>query len=352
MNQYKLFTGKAYSFALNKEIKEGTNYDLIVKILSDFDESLKPISIADSGSNESYDEYLITSEESLFTLKLSLDEDSPILSKEIDFLKQNRSIITPKYYTSGKIKVGANVLYLLSSYEDGFSVDDFGLGYIDQNLHPFLCCLVGFNKLKTETTPEQYFDFLFKNFSIKSGSEFLIENISDNYNINDINNAFDSIESEIREGCDFDIINGEDTCHGFLSKRNIITRDSFFKFRNPSFIFKGNKLYDFSFLLVSLGLYGRDYAYAVKRYCDLFQIDFKENKTKIDHCAKIASAVYFYKLFFDFLVEESLFLNSRPEKTLNLVSDYTNSSYHLRRLSCYGEVSDIIEKTITRQVSE
>ena len=352
MNSYKLFSGKAYAIPMDKELKNGPNYDLILRILSKFDANLKAEKITDIGSNESFDEYLITTKDKLYNLKLSLDENSPSLSKEIAFLKENESIITAKLYTSGKIKVGASVLYLITSHENGLSVDDFGLGYIDENLYPFLCCLVGFNKLKTTTTAEQYLDSLFNDFSIKSGSDFLIENISSNYDIDSINKAFDSIESEIRENCDSSIINGDATCHGFLSKRNIITKNSFFKFKNPSFAFKGNKFYDFSFLLVSLGVYGRDYAYAVKKYSDLFKIAYNKNKTEIDHCTKIASGVYFYKLFFDFLIEESLFLNSRPEKTLSLISDYTNSSYHLKRLSCYGEVSDIIEKTITRQVSD
>ena len=352
MNPYKLFSGKAFTIPMDKELKDGPNYDLILKILSHFDEAIEAEKITYIGSNESFDEYLISTKDKLYNLKLSLDESSPVLSREIRFLKENESIVISKFYTSGKIKVGVPVLYLLASHEDGLSVDDFGLSYIDDNLYPFLCCSSGFNKLKTETTAEEYLEFLFKNFSIKNSSDFLIENISNNYDIADIKKAFDSIESEIRESCNLDILSGDSTCHGFFSKRNIISRNSFFKFKNPSFSFRGNKLYDFSFLLVSLGVYGRDYAYALKKYCDLFHIDYKENKINFDHCTKIASGVFFYKLFFDFLIEESLFLNSRPEKTLSLISDYSNSSNHLKRLSCYDEVSAIIEKTITRQVSE
>lgn len=351
MNSYKLFSGKAYTIPVDKELKEGPNYDLVLKIFSEFDKDLEIKNISDVGSNESFDEYLVTTEEKLYDLKVSLDENCEALSSEINFLKENKSIVTARYYSSGKVKVGMPVLYLLSSFEDGLGIDDLGVSYIDQNTYPFLCCLAGFNKLETKRTAEEYFDFVFKNFCVKNGSDFLLDNISSNYNIEDINKAFDSIESEIRGGCDFGIVKGDATCHGFLSARNITSRDSFFKFKNPSFSFKGNKFYDFSFLMVSLGLYGRDYAYSVKKYCDLFQISFKDNKDEIDHCTKIASGVYFYKLFFDFLIEESLFLNSRPEKTLNLISDYTSSSYHLKRLSCYGEVSDIIDKTITRQVS-
>ena len=197
MNQYELFAGKAYSFALNKEIKEGPNYDLIVKILSDFDESLKPVSIVDSGSNESYDEYLITSEESLFTLKVSLDKDCQVLKNEINFLKENKSLITPKYYSSGLIKSNFSVLFLLTSFEKGLDIDDLGVSYIDSNIKSLLFSLYAFNKLKTSITPEEYFNYFFDNFSVKNGSDFLIENISNNHNIEDIYYVFDQIKDEI-----------------------------------------------------------------------------------------------------------------------------------------------------------
>ena len=352
MNQYKLFAGKAYSFALNKEIKEGPNYDLIVKILSDLDGSLKPISIVDSGSNESYDEYLITSEESLFTLKVSLDKNCQALKNEINFLKENKSLITPKYYSSGLIKSNFSVLFLLTSFEKGLDIDDLGVSYIDSNIKSLLFSLYAFNKLKTSITPEEYFNYFFDNFSVKNGSDFLIENISNNHNIEDIYYVFDQIKDEILSSYRPDIMSGNDTCHGFLSKRNVISRNSVFKFKNLNFTFKGNRLYDFSFLLVSLGLNGRDYSYAIKKYCDSFDLVFKETKPLIDHCTKIASGIYLYKLFFDFLIEESLFLNSRPEKVLSLISDFSNASLHLNRLSCCGSVSEIAETIISKQASD
>lgn len=356
MDSYELFAGKAYTFPLDGALEEGANYDLVLRILSDYDNNLTPNKVTDVGSNESYDEYRIECEERLYTLKISLDKDCQILKSEINFLKENRdndrSALIPKYYHSGLIKLGSPVLFLLSSYEDGFSLDDLGLAEVENNLYSFFVSLYNFRKLDTKRTPEEYFNLFFDNFSIENGSEFLISNIKDIYNFEEINAAFREIREEILSTYNPKIIGGDTTCHGFLSKRNIITRNSLFKFKNPSFTFKGNKFFDLAFALVSVGLSARDRAISLKFYCDALKIEFSENREQIDHCIHIASAIYFYKLFFDFLIEECLFQNSRPERVLSLISDYSNSSSCLRNLSCYGSVNNILDRTITRQIKE
>lgn len=352
MNPSQLFSGRAYVFNSERKLSpKDSHYDLVCKVLSQSLLKLKPDTIIDVGGNENFDEFKITSEDLMYTLKLSLDEDCEILKSEIDFLKSNKSPIIPTYYDSGVARIGMPIMFLLSSYENGFSIDDFGISSVVSNCDSFLYTLKRFNSLKSSNTFDDYLDKIFTWFSTKESSQFLEKSISSFHNMDEINNVFKLLEQEAKN-LSSSIKIDKDCCHGNLCKENLVTKYGLYKTKNTSFTFMGDALFDLSFFCVSSGFSLNMSLFFLKKYCELNSLDFAKEKPNFDLYNKVSCCVFYSKIFFEFLVEESIFVTSRPEKLVESSIKISSSFARIKSLSCGSEISKTIQKIITRPITQ
>lgn len=351
MNQHQLFSGRAFNFHINKKLdKDDVSAELLDKLTKSINFDLSLDEIVNIGGNESFDEFKITSYDKLYSLKISLDKDCKFLNNEISFLKNNDSALTNKHIDSGVKKIGVDVLYLLSSFEDGDDCNSLGRRYFIDNSVSFLFTLKQISKLKSNSSFDEYLDLFFNEYSVIHGSDFLKNNISSFYNIDDIEFIFKEIEEEARLLYSSVDNKNDQTCHGNLNYLNVITRYGLFKFKNFNFCFLGNKFFDFCFFVISLGLSKVNVILFYKKYCSFFDLDEKQNYKEFDHMMKLCSALYLCKTFFDFLIEEIIFANARPQNTLNLIYNYSSSSKFFKNLECFSAIEDKIDKIVVRPV--
>jgi len=354
MQSHNLFFGKSYVFEEDAKLtsKNKTQQDLLLKILSRSNHKIEPSSIVDILGNENLDQYKIESKNGLlYTLKISLDEDCEVLKSESEFLKNNKSVFIPNYYDSNTIKIGMPIVYLLSSYENGFNIDDLGVAYILKNNESFFYTLNHFSNLKTERSFDEYCDLIFCSFSTKNSSDFLKSNISNFHNFDVINDIFKTLEQSARS-CDIDFSDTNQICHGLLTKDDIVSRNSLFKLKNFGYCFVGDPIFDLCFLSLSCGYNEHKSALLFKKYCEFVEIDFLENLNKYNSIFNCACCIFFSKMLFEFLIEECIFSTSRPNKLLESSMKLSSTFNFLKRTSIPEQQKKLIQKIITRPIIE
>jgi len=352
MNPYRLFSDRAYVFDSNKKIKKNTvAYDIVTHIIDESKIDLDVEDIYFIGGNQDYDEYKISDKDFLYTLKLSLDEDCEILKNEITFLESNKNFpLCPIYLDSGKVRIGDNILFLISTFEDGFDIRDIGILSPIENWDSFFYTLHHFSNLKTERSIDQYVDLVFNRNLPQNWSDFLKIKISNTHDIDILSDMFSVIQGELNNNFDKTILLKDKTCHGDLTLKNVIFRDEYYKFKNIGFNFIGNPIIDVCMFSLSSGYSIDDSTLFFKKYCDYNEIDFLSSKDEFDYCMKFSVCLFLGRIFFDFLVEQCVFSGERPEKLAEFATDFSKFSHFLKKYKNLSEVGTVVGRVITSPI--
>ena len=354
MNSSQLFSGRAYVFDSCRKITKDNEsiYSLIENLILDRKLSITIDEILVVGSNENFDEYIITSEGLMYTLKISLDSECKILKNEIAFLKENQSPLVNQYIDSGYYKLGSKILFLMCSFENGDELKNLGRGFILDNLESFFYTCKRFNEFDTNRSSSEYLDLFFSEYTISNPSKVLERKISAIHNIDDIKFFFKEMKEEVLSA--FSNIQESETkcCHGFLVNQNVITKHGLFKFKNFSHCFKCDPLLDLCFLILSLGFKEPEKALLYKRYCVYSKIDEASNKEVFNKYMRAACSLFFCKIFFDFIIQEAVFENDNPQKLVDLIVDFSSSFDYLKHLKCREEIVEIIKSQMTKPITQ
>lgn len=354
MNASQLFSGRAYSFNLEKEVKKNQpSYRFVEEILLKSNLEIHVDSISEIDSNENFDVYKVKSGEDIYTVKLSLDTECEHLKNEINFYKENdQLLIFPVLFDHGKIRIGSDLIYLICSYEDGYDIREDGILSVLDNWESFSYTLYHFSNLNTSNSFSYYIDLYTRDAKVKEGSEILKQSISESYELNSIQETFDLLKEEATTSSKSSVLKEESCCHGNLNLNNIVTMHGLYKLKNLNFCFKGSKFFDIAFFCVNSGITNSNSLLLFKYFCDFNEIDSFSNKKEFDECMKICSCLFFSKILFDYLIEESIFETRRPEKLLELSVNFSKSFHNLKRIKCKDIVSDTLKQIITRPILE
>jgi len=353
MNASQLFTGRAYAFDMREDVDEtDVSHEIIEDILSKSKVNIEIDSISKLEGTENFDNYRIVSGDRLYSVKISLDEDCEVLKNEINFLKNNKSALIPFYLDSGLIKIGTNILFLISSHDEGYDIRGEGVMSVIDNSESFFYTLYHFSNLKSKTSCRDYLKSILNEKDIEKYSKVLASNISSNHELKKINKIFSFFHDEVFLDYKEDILEGARACHGSLTCDNIITKNGLYKYKNFGYSFSGNPIFDVCFFAVNSGLLKRDSLLFFKKYCDYNELDLSNYKKEYDYCMKVCSAIYFSKLFFDYLIEEAVFETRRPHKLLSLSVDYSKSYHNLSRLSSCEDIKNTLSTIITRPITD
>jgi hypothetical protein len=353
MNSSQLFSGRAYVFDDEKIVdKNEAAYEIVEEIISKSKIDIKIESLVELFGNENFDDYKIISGDLLYSLKISLDDDCFILKNESEFLKNNKSPLVPRLLDSGKIRIGNDILFLLSSYEEGYDTRDEGILSIIENDKSFFYTLRYFSKLKSKTSCRAYLDAFMNKTKITKESEILKKSISSIHEIDKIERVFSLLYEEVFSNYDETILEGDEACHGCLDLDNIVTRHGLYKYKNLGFNFSGNSLFDVCYLAVSSGMSKRYSFLLFKKYCEFNQKEIEPLRLQYDYCMRITSCLFFSKLFFDYLIEETIFQTRRPHKLLSLSVDFSKCYHNIERISCGNEIKYLLSEIITRPITD
>lgn len=351
MNSSQIFTKRAYVFNANNETKKGSvSFSIIDKIIEDLNLGLTIDKAYIIDSNEDCDEYKIESNSKLYTIKVSLDEECFVIKNETYFLKNNHFPLCPYYVSSGSKKIGEKLLFLVTSFEDAFDIRDIGVLSTIENWDSFFYTLYHFGNLKSETSIDEYVDVNFKRNLPENWSDFLKSKISSIHNFTLITKIFEIFNGELDKNFDKNILVKDKVCHGDLGLDSVVFRDEYYKFKNLGLNFIGNPIIDVCFFILSSGFSEEDALLFFKKYCDYNEISFFSSKDEFDHCMRFSVCVYFSNMFYDFLIEESVFSNSRPERFAYFCTNFSKSFRFLKHVESFDKIERILTKIITRPI--
>lgn len=354
MNASQLFSGRAYSFGLDKDIPKGeASYRFVTQVLSKSNLDIDVEHITQVECNENFDVYKVSAGGLLYCVKISLDKDCQHIKNEIDFYKNNPdSEITPQYLDSGHIKIGTDLIFLICSFDNGFSIEDDGLLSVIDNNESFFYTLYCFSELKTDFSFSEYLSLYNRDTKLKEASEILSQNVAQNYELQAIQDVFDLLTEEALKTSEK--LNKKDLkcCHGYLGIKSIVTRDGLYKLKDFNYSFMGNKFFDLCFFCVFSGLSKNNSLILFEKYCDFNDLDLIENKNDYNSCMNICSCLFFSRILFDYLIEETIFETRRPERLFSICLDFSKSFHNLKRLKCQDLVSETLKLIITRPILE
>ena len=208
---------------------------------------LRPINLKLISINENYDIFKFDSGDESYCLKLSLDGKCKAINHEIKFLKNINKIISPHFYSGGTIKIGENIKYILSSYENADSISEIGKSFLLENFHNF--CETYSLMQNSKKINFTYKDYLKTKFYKKKINGYFL-----NFNLKKINKSIDllkieqiikELESNIDSIYTEDMDSDKNICHGLLNPANIISRNGLFEFINFDNCFTGPFYLDF-----------------------------------------------------------------------------------------------------------
>lgn len=348
MDQSQLFNNRAYLFEVPPT--EDENFELIKKIFSSLDESppIKSAQFITSTSN--YDIYKVSAANKLFNLKLSFSDQCSTIHRENKNLKLIDYPIAPKSLQSGKIKIGEQIHYSITSFENADKVSDVGRFYLMENLNFFLDSYSIINKSKNPNNKfiESLTDY-FEHSQIEDGFfSHALDAIDQYFDLELIKTLFSDIHTEASDIYDVSIFEKDYFCHGDLIINNIITRNNLFKFINFDYSHAGNPMIDLSKIILSIGLKHSDKKSFINEFCS--KINYKFNQKEYDVCEAMNLLLLLYKHIIDFMYEVYMFESERQGEICRIVADYTQNLNNFIKLPFFHKYSDFISKTITQPI--
>lgn len=353
MNASQLFSGRAYAFDAEKIVeKNEAAHEIVDEVISKSNKDIKIDTLIELIGNENFDYYKVVSGDFLYSVKISLDDDCFVLKNESEFLKNNKSPLIPYIFDSGKIRIGNDILFLLCSYDKGYEITDEGIKSVIENHESFFYTLYHFGNLKSRMSCLEYLEVFLNKTKIEEHSKILTESISSVHEIEKIKKVFSLLYDEVFLNYDKTILEGEKACHGQLDIDNIVTRRGLYKYKNLGFNFCGNPIFDVCFFIVSSGFNKRTSLLFFKKYCEYNEIDLSLFRPQYEYCMKITSCLFFSKLFFDYLIEETIFETRRPNVLLSLSVNFSKCYHNLSRISCGDEIKYLLSEIITRPITD
>jgi len=353
MNASQLFTGRAYSFNCDLEIdKEEASYRFVSQVLDKSELEIEIEKISEIECNENFDEYKVEGVDGYsYSVKISLDENCEHILNEINFYKNNSdSGFIPILLDSGKIRVGSDLIFSICSHDNGNNIKDEGVLSIFENIESFFYTIHNFANLKAEISFKNYLDLYLRDTRLEEGSEILSHSVSINHELEEIKDTFEMLNEEVYKEYEKSLLGNDKCCHGVLSFDNIVTRDGLYKLKNFNLTFSGSQFFDIAFLCVNSGFSKPTCLSLFEKYCEFKNISFIESKSEFSSCIKISSGLFFSRILFDYLIEETIFETRRPDRLFDICLRFSKSFHNLKSLDCSGVASETLKKVITSPI--
>ena len=131
-----LLKNKAYVLPVHIE-SDGSEIELVQSLLNLLDEPVHAIDIKFIETTEDYDIYRYTHGDSFYCIKISLDKDCKKIQHEADCLNKINNLIHPRYIKDGTVKIGDDLRYIITSYEEAESIQELGRSFLLENFDSF-----------------------------------------------------------------------------------------------------------------------------------------------------------------------------------------------------------------------
>jgi thiamine kinase-like enzyme len=352
MNSINLFKDRVF-YSSHKKRCSPKESEFIEVLLSKIKKPIKfPSNIELISINDEYDLYKFDYKNISFCLKVSLDPECEEIKKEFKNLKKINSTISPFLCESGKVKIGDEVAYLLTTFENAESVGSFGSSIILEEFDSFCRSYQFFqNSDKNKYTFKNYLnDFLKKHDLNNFMGEALIA-MKNHTDFERINKFIEDVKNDLKELMSDELNQNNFLCHGDLNTKNILYRNGAFKFINFKNCFSAHCFLDLADLFVSMGVNQKVETQMLKDFCRYFNINYEINKNLYTLCYNIAIRKNIINIVFDYLKEIYVFSALREDKFVYISHQFANNYQRYLMIDHFFQNRDFFLKTIIEPFS-
>ncbi len=353
MKLSSLFENRAYVIN-NKTSSNLEDIELINTILINLKKPIKPSSIEFISINDDYDTYKVVSDEGLsFCVKVSLDENCDSINKESKIIRNINELIRPGYIEDGIIKIGDNLRYIITSFEESESLNQIGRSFLLDNFDSFCYSY----KLLQE---EKNINFNYKDRLDLVFQKIEIENYFTKDAINAIKNYTDfktiksflfEIKNEIINTYDPSFDKYKNICHGNLKMSTIISNKNLFKFINFENSFNCHIFSDLSNLTIQLGLPENLDLYILKEFCKNLNIEYSVSTNQLyQKFYYISLCENVIHMTVDYLKEVYVYSSLRTDKIIDISNRFSFAYERFFKIKSFNKFHSFIMKTITEPI--
>jgi hypothetical protein len=352
MHISNLFENKAYAIPILNQCDDEQK-QIVNLILSSFEPRLNTNDIELISYNENYDSYKFIYNEESFCIKISLDANCPELIHEANALKTINNLIKPLYVHDGTIKIGDELRYLVTSYENALSIFSSGISELIGNFDNF-CESYKFLQESTLTnyTYKDHLDKIFKQTDLNNiftDNALLSLKTYSKYEI--IEDILKNIKSEILNSYSDFMSKKTHICHGNLNLNNILTRDRLFKFINFDNVYYSHCFMDLAELIIELGINQSLEIKLIEQFCQNLDIEYTpENINLYKKCYKIILNQKALIIIIEYLKETYLYSCHRRDRIIKICDKFSKYYDRFLQIKIFHEHRDFIMKTLTEPV--
>jgi hypothetical protein len=352
MDLSNLFQNKAYVVP-NHVAAEDSEIELIGLLLRSLDEPIFAQNIEFISETENYDIYKYNCQNSSYCIKISLDPNCKQIEHESKFLRKINPLITCQYIKDGTIKIGDNIRYIITSYENAESLNDLGRSYFLENFDSF--CYAYSLMQESEKITASYKNHLIDYFNLACLENLMddsIQSIKNYTNFELINQIMLDMKNELMLCYDDNIFSNQKfICHGNLTADNIISKNGLFKFINFDNCYSSHCFLDLNEIIIELGLPENIELNLLEKFCLNMKIDFnRDTLITYKKCYKIVLIKKGIQLIVNYLKEVYLYNSRRIDEILNISDKFSQSYDRYMSISYFKNNEDFILKTITEPI--
>jgi hypothetical protein len=352
MSAGNLLKNKAYVLPIHTESDDG-GIELVRLLLSSIDEPINPIEIKFIATTEDYDVYRYTYRDYFYCIKISLDEDCKKIQHEASCLNKINNLIRPKYIKDGRIKIGDNIRYIITSYEESESIQELGRSFLLENFDSF-CEAYGLMQ-DSEKINMSYKQNISEYFQTSNISELLTEdsiNAIKNYtDFSLVKKIMDDMKNELLMLYDESFEQKTFICHGALNAKNIISRNGLFKFINFDNCYSSHCFFDLNELFIELGIPENLEYELLEKFCSNLKIEFNSNTLALyKKCYQISLIKKAIELVTSYLKEIYLYSSERTDIIINIADRFYDSYDRYMSIKHFKDNKDFIFKTLTEPI--
>jgi hypothetical protein len=351
MDLSNLFKNKAYVIP-SHIAAEDSEIELVRILLGSLDKPILAEKIELISETENYDVYRYESQGYSYCIKISLDPNCKEINHECKYLKKINPSVRPEYVKDGVAKVGDQLRYIITSYENAENLNDLGRSYFLDNFDSFCDSYRLMQQSeKINTSYKVHLSEYFEMSQIENLMEDSIQSIKDYTNFPLINKIMGDMKNELMIRYDEAFSNQQFICHGNFNAENIISKNGLFKFINFCNCYSSHCFLDLNEIIIELGLPENIEFDLLETFCRKLNIELTRDALKFyKKCQQIVLIKKGIQLIMSYLKEVYVFNSRRIDEIVKISDKFSQSYDKYMSISHFKNNEDFILKTITEPI--
>ena len=352
MSVSNLFLNKAYFLPVKHGIEE-SELEFVSLLLKSLDNPIEATDIKHISINDDYDIYKYTYQNLNFCIKISLDPDCEKINHESLNLKKINPLIRPQYIKDGRIKIGDDIRYVITSFENAESLKDLGRSHLVENFESFCnSYLLMQNSEKTNHSYKDYLSFFFSATDLNNSlTEDALESIKSYTDFNLVEKILINLKNEILTSYNEVFAEQKFICHGQLNMSSIISRNNLFKFINFDNCYNSHCFLDLSELIIELGIPNHEEILMVEKFSKSLGIEFDKNALVLyNTCYKISLAKKALEFIMAYLKEVYLYSSHRVNKIIDIADKFSQCFDRFMKINILNQNKEFILKMLMEPI--